>query len=513
MADPILLWNEVAIEANRISHTNGQGEQAGPPLSARALAIVHLAMYDAYAGVDTAAGLPPYISGVPGPGAGATVAAAVAAAAYTTLVSLFPSQKPFFDAIFAGAGDPSNAGHAFGVNVAQAILADRNHDPGAGGNYTPSPARGKHRPDPDNAGQGFHAPIYGAQSKGFAITARHELAPPPLDNQEYKKALREVRGLGIAPELMGTLPDNLARRTPDQTLSGIFWAYDGSAELGTPPRFYNQIVRRIALARSPGSATTPNSVAENARLFAFLNVALADAGILCWDQKYIHNFWRPVLGIREHDLSMGPQPTQASNDISPDGDPFWLPLGAPNTNRTGSKNFTPPFPAYPSGHATFGAAAFHITRLFYHQGGKFSDNSLDKDALANGLGFVSDELNGISTDNRGTVRPRHLRDFPEGLWQMIEENGRSRVHLGVHWVFDAFAVKANNKPDLNKKVGGKHVGGVPLGLTVAEDIFAFGAGKGPKKSPVGPRPTPPATAVAERAATFSSSYQPATPAR
>jgi len=512
MADPILLWNEVALEANRVSHTNGQGEQAGPPLSARALAIVHLATYDAYAGVDTAAGLPPYITGVPGPGAGATVAAAVAAAAHTTLVSLFPSQKPFFDAILAGAGDPSNAGHAFGVNVAQAILADRNQDPGAGGNYMPSPDRGKHRPDPDNAGQGFHAPLYGAQSKGFGITARHELAPPPLDNNVYRKALGEVRGLGIAPELMGTLPNNLDRRTPDQTLSGIFWAYDGAAELGTPPRFYNQIVRLIATTRSPGSATMANSVAENARLFAFLNVALADAGILCWDQKYIHNFWRPVLGIREHDKSMGPPPAQPNNPISLDGDPFWLPLGAPNTNRI-AKNFTPPFPSYPSGHATFGAAALHITRLFYNQGGKLSNNTLNKDALASGLGFVSDELNGISTDNRGTVRPRHLRDFSDGLWKMIEENARSRVHLGVHWVFDAFAVKAGNKPDLTKKVGGKYIGGVPLGLVVAEDIFAFGDGKGPKKSPVPPRSTPPAAAVAERAATFSSSYQPATPAR
>jgi hypothetical protein len=512
MADPILLWNEVALEANRISHTNGQGEQVGPPLSARALAIVHLAMYDAYAGVDTAAGLPPYISGVPGPGAGATVAAAVAAAAHTTLVSLFPSQKPFFDAMFTGAGDPSNAGHAFGVNVAQAILADRNQDPGAGGNYTPSPDRGKHRPDPDNAGQGFHAPLYGAQSKGFGITARHELAPPPLDNQEYKKALREVRGKGIAPELMGTLPNNLDRRTPDETLSGIFWAYDGAAELGTPPRFYNQIVRLIAMKRSPGHPTTPNSVAQNARLFAFLNVALADAGILCWDQKYIYDFWRPVVGIREHDKSMGPNPTQASNDISPDGDPFWLPLGSPNTNRTGIKNFTPPFPSYPSGHATFGAAALHITRLFYNQGGTLSGDNLDQDALANGLGFVSDELNGISTDNRGTVRPRHLRGFPKGLWEMIEENARSRVHLGVHWVFDAFSVK-NGVPDLTKKVGGKYVGGVPLGLQVAEDIFAYGAGKGPKKSTVPPRSAPPAAAVEERAATFSSSYQPATPAR
>jgi vanadium chloroperoxidase len=255
------------------------------------------------------------------------------------------------------------------------------------------------------------------------------------------------------------------------------------AELGTPPRLYNQIIRRLALARSPGALNTPNSVAENARLFAFVNVAMADAGILAWDQKYLHGLWRPVVGIREHDPSMGPAATQADNNIANDSDTFWLPLGAPRTNRIG-KNFTPPFPAYPSGHATFGAAAFHITRLFYGvpAGDRKPDNLFD------GLDFVSDEYNGISTDNKGTVRPRHLRNFSDGLWHMIEENGRSRVYLGVHWVFDAFAVKANNKPDLGRKVMGKFIGGVPLGLQIAEDVFQAGAGKAPKLSTVGPRP-------------------------
>jgi hypothetical protein len=113
---------------------------------------------------------------------------------------------------------------------------------------------------------------------------------------------------------------------------------------------------------------------------------------------------------------------------------------------------------------------------------------LAPDTLFNGLDFVSDELNGISRDNKGTVRPRHVRDFPDGLWQMIEENGRSRVYLGVHWVFDAFAVKAGNKPDLTRQVGGNFIGGVPLGLQIAEDVFQFGGGKAPKKSTVGPLP-------------------------
>ncbi|HBY78259.1 MAG TPA: hypothetical protein DEG47_14935, partial [Cyanobacteria bacterium UBA11148] len=98
-----------------------------------------------------------------------------------------------------------------------------------------------------------------------------------------------------------------------------------------------------------------------------------------------------------------------------------------------AKNFPPPFPAYPSGHATFGAAAFHITRLFYGVSDRNNDNLFD------GLTFVSDEFNGISRDNKGTVRPKHVRSFPGGLWQMIVENGLSRVYLGVHWVFDAFA--------------------------------------------------------------------------
>jgi len=65
---------------------------------------------------------------------------------------------------------------------------------------------------------------------------------------------------------------------------------------------------------------------------------------------------------------------------------------------------------------------------------------------------------------------------------MIEENGFSRVYLGVHWVFDAFAGTDDGDPDLDRNVGG-----VPLGLNIAKDIFQAGGGKAPKKSTVGPR--------------------------
>ena len=208
------------------------------------------------------------------------------------------------------------------------------------------------------------------------------------------------------------------------------------------------ITDRWELAAPPFVATKANNTpADNARLFAVLNVAMADASILAWDQKYCHDFWRPVAGIREHDKSMGPGATQASSSMDTDCDPLWSPLGAPNSNRI-TKNFTPPFPASPSGHATFGAAAFHITRLFYGQGGRYDEQTLGEDDLFDGLDFVSDELNGITTDNTGAPRPRHRRRFPDGLWRMIEENGRSRVYLGVLWVFDAFVVDANDDADL-----------------------------------------------------------------
>lgn len=510
MADSILDWNLVALEANRVNHTTGQdANQAGPPLSARALAIVHLAMYDAYAGVDAAAKLPPYLPKLPPAPKGASTRAAVAGAAHATLASLFPSQQAFFDTKLQELGDTGNPGHGFGVTVAQALLQDRAADPDASPTgYTPSNARCRYRADPDNPPpandplRAFHAPFYGARSKGFAITARHALDAPPCSGDEYLRALREVRGLGIAPELMGTLPDAIARRTPEQTLIGIYWGYDGRPGLGTPPRLYNGIIRRVALTKPNPDTGRPNNEAQNARLFALVNAAMADAGILAWDQKYIHDLWRPVTGVREHDPSMGPGASQAGNDLSDDTDPGWLPLGAPATNPTGTsfsarfdfapqtsaaypfnqvmpgivKNFTPPFPAYPSGHATFGAAAFHVTRLFYTPK-LLGDRS--PDPLFDGLDFVSEEFNGVSTDNRGTVRPRHVRNFPGGLWQMILENSRSRVFLGVHWVFDGFAVDAKGNPDL-----GRNVGGVPLGVTIAEDIFRSGM----TKSPVGPRP-------------------------
>jgi vanadium chloroperoxidase len=458
-------------------------------------------MYDAFAGISgNPPTLPPYLPGLPAPPPPpASADAAIAAAAHVTLSNLFPSQKAFFDLkhLQAGLQGPGLAqGHDFGLLVAQRLLDDRKNDPDASDNgFAPSMARGRHRVDPDNPDQGYHAPFYGARSKCFAVTNRHVLlSPPQVGTAAYTRAFREVRGRGIKPELMGTVASN-TRRTVDQTLIGIYWAYDGASGLGTPPRLYNQIIREVAMnignPANPGNAV--NTAAQNARLFALVNSAMADAGILAWDQKYIWDFWRPVVGIREHDVSMGP-PGNGNNNINNDCQLDWLPLGAPATNSMSmpftpsypaypyghttvgkAKNFTPPFPAYPSGHATFGAAAFHITRRFYGIAGA----NRNPDNLFQNLAFVSEEHNGVNKDNRGTVRPKHVRNFPGGLWQMIEENGRSRVYLGVHWIFDAFAVDNNGDPDY-----AQNIGGVPLGITIANDIFDTNL----TKSAVGPRP-------------------------
>jgi hypothetical protein len=196
---------------------------------------------------------------------------------------------------------------------------------------------------------------------------------------------------------------------------GTFWAYDGTPSLCAPPRLYNQITVKIA-----DQMGTSRDVTELGRLFALINVAMADAGIAVWESKYFYQYWRPVTGIRESDPGTGPT---GAGDGNPDtmGDPNYTPLGAPASNLTGP-NFTPPFPSYPSGHAGFGGALFETLRKFYRT-----------DRIE--FSFMSDEFNGVTRDNGGNVRPVIVRNFCN-LSEAEEENGQSRIYLGIHWAFD-----------------------------------------------------------------------------
>ncbi len=403
--DPILEWNAVALQANAVTHTLPDGTQTGPTLSARALAIVHVAMFDALNSIKPH--FTPYVTMVPD-AQGASVDAAVGQAAHDTLVALYPAQKADFDAALERTlervdGQPEGRGIVVGEAVAQAILAARAND-GSDVNvpYVPVPGLGVHDVDPYHPTQEFYGPGHGSITP-FVITSSTQfpVAPPPaLNSPAYTAAYNEVKDLGGDGKTTPTL------RTPEQTQIGIYWGYDGSPGLGTPPRLYNQIARTIAEQRH-------NTEAENARLFALVNVAMADAGIAAWQAKYDYDFWRPVLGIQ-----------QGEDDGNPltKGDPDWKYYGAPRSNDPGGTNFTPNFPAYTSGHATFGAAAFRSLADFY-----------GRDDIH--FSFMSDEFNGQTRDQDGTVRPVVTRSFAS-FSQAAEENGQSRIYLGIHWVFD-----------------------------------------------------------------------------
>jgi len=288
-----------------------------------------------------------------------------------------------------------------GAYVAKKLLKARKHD-GSLINppYVPNGKPGVHDVDPLNPNQGFLTPGWG-DVKPFALDDSFNfmpLPPPTLGSKEYAVAFNDVKKLG------GDGVNTPTLRTAEQTEIGLYWGYDGSPGMGVPPRLYNQIVRVIADQEG-------NTEAENARLFALINIAQADAGILCWDIKYTFNFWRPILGIR-HAHKDGNAHTKK--------DKFWAPLGAPYSNNPAEDghDFTPPFPAYTSGHATFGASVFRTLERFY-----------GTDTIY--FTFVSDELNGVTKDSFGNVRPLSPRSF-SSFSDAAEENARSRIYLGIH---------------------------------------------------------------------------------
>lgn len=419
--DAILTWNEVALEVQRRDFSpDADGEvnpqQPGPTRTSRALAIVHLAMYDAF--VSTASErYGTYTAPDPGLGLGGR-RAAVATAAALTLVALFDRQRDWilgehqrFLVSLTTSSAVVNSGVAWGRHIAETMLRSREGDGSERSAllYAPSSEPGQHRPDPLNPDQGALDPHWGGVTPfGVAnlTTVIPADAPPGLGSAKYATDYNEVLAKGAATG---------STRTPDETVQGVFWAYDGAREIGVPPRLYNQAVRAISVQHK---ATEE----QNARLFAMVNMAMADAGIQAWHEKYLYNIWRPVVGIREADQGYGPT-GDGDGNLSTTGDPCWLPYGSPRSNRPGEVSFSPNFPAYPSGHATFGTVAFRV-----------AEQAL---ALAAGFTFelVSDELNGVTVDNRDqAVRPHHKRSLT--IDRAILENLESRVFLGVHWRFD-----------------------------------------------------------------------------
>ena len=419
-------WNRVAIDASGLDHTPvapGEdrvfGEQLGPGRASRAMAIVHIAMFDVIVAIA-----PVYqsYSGISAP-RHVSVDAAMAQAAHDTIAALYPSQRTALDALLAddldqikgsSASEKAN-GIALGQRVAAAVLALRADDGSqhpelrVGVDYITSNQPGKWRQDPVSLSPLALGAVWGDVDP-FVIksAARFRVpAPPPMTSHRYTVAFNEAKLFGGDGIVTQTI------RTPEQTEIGTYWAYDGTPSLCAPPRLYNQIAMQIAESRG-------TSTLDLARLMALINVAMADAAIAIWDSKYHYEFWRPITGIREASPGTGPTSAGDGNPAT-SGDPTFMPLGAPASNLHGP-NFTPPFPAYPSGHAGFGGALFQTLRNFYRT---------DRIAFT----FVSDELNGKTLDHNGNVRPLRPRSF-SSLSQAEEENGQSRIYLGIHWEFD-----------------------------------------------------------------------------
>jgi hypothetical protein len=315
-ADTVTDWNVVAINATAV-----------PPnsiLQSRVLAIVHGAIYDAVRAPKRAA----YAVDLPAP-AGASVDAAIAAAAHGVLVRLAPAQRPTLDAALTTSlakipdGQGKTDGVALGATIAERSVALRSTDKSdAKVTFTPRPGPGLYQLTPP-FGPAI-LPHWGGVTP-FVLRSRQGLefpGPPPITSPEFARDFDEIKSVGSR---------NSTTRTADQTAAAIFW----TIQTGVPWH---------AAARA-ASAAKKLSVAENARLFALLSMATADSQIVGFAEKYARPHWRPVTAIRA---------AAELNIPGLKGDPTWEPLLV-----------TPPQPDYPSAHAIFSGAAEVVLRAFF----------------------------------------------------------------------------------------------------------------------------------------------------
>jgi membrane-associated phospholipid phosphatase len=370
--DVVLRWNETTLLAIK-------AEKTPPPAATRHLAMVHGAVYDAvnavyrtHAVYKTAA-TPPE---------GTSPEAAAAVAAHRVLVDLYPRQVPLLDAALDASlegvpdGPGKTAGVRLGQGVAERMLACRAND---GSNrrsdYIPGTGPGWWQPTTPDC-----RPALLPQWRFVTPFAMQGVAqfpaqdPPPLTSPQYTGSFLQVKALGAV---------NSTLRTRDQTEIAHFWE-DGEGTV-TPPGHWNRIAQVVSRDRGL-------CLADNARLFALLNLSLADAAILCWECKYRYSYWRPIHAIRCADRAGNPE-------IS--ADPCWTPLLK-----------TPPFPSYSSGHSTFSATAAAVLANF----------------------FGTDEVPFTTTSEKLPCVRRSYRTFSSAA----EEAGWSRVYGGIHWDFDNF---------------------------------------------------------------------------
>ena len=304
-------------------------------------------------------------------------------AAHGVLVGLMPAQQATLDAALASSlaavpdGPAEDAGVAFGKLVADRMLAERADD-GSTDVVTYVPGTGPDDWQPTPPAFAPAALPQWATVEPFGISSPDQFRadpPPSLDSPEFTQAFNQIKAIGAA---------NSTTRTAEQTEIARFWA--GPSGTVQPPGHWNSIARGVADAQD-------NSLAQNARMFALLNIGMADALITAWDTKFEYSFVRPVTAIRN-----------ADNDGNPDtvADPAWSPLLT-----------TPGHPSYMAAHSTLSATAATVLAEF----------------------FGNDAIAFTSSAEISAGGPVITRSF-DGFWEAAEEAGASRIYGGIHWSFD-----------------------------------------------------------------------------
>jgi hypothetical protein len=372
-ADAVLQWNEVAVEATRVARLS-------PNAQTRALAMVHGAVFDAVNGIE--GGYAPYLVTRRAP-IWASEEAAAAVAAHDVLVSLLPAQQATLDAALASSlaavpdGRAEDAGVAYGKLVADGMLAERADDGSTDVvTYVPGTGPDDWQPTPPAFAPAALPQWATVEPFGSSSPDQFRADPPPsLDSPAFTEAFNQMKAIGAA---------NSTTRTAEQTEIARFWA--GPSGTVQPPGHWNSIARGVADAQG-------NSLAQNARMLALLNIGMADALITAWDSKFEYNFVRPVTAIRN-----------ADNDGNPDtaADPTWSPLLG-----------TPPHPSYMAAHSAVSATAATVLAEF----------------------FGNDAIAFTSSAEVAAGGPNITRSF-DGFWQAAQEAGASRIYGGIHWSFD-----------------------------------------------------------------------------
>lgn len=332
----------------------------------RAFAMLQLGIYDAVVAVEGGTPyLPEHILR-----RSASAPAAADQAAHDVLVSLYPSQQATLDTQLSEdlTRIPADARRTRGVDAgaaaAQAILANRAQDGSAVSPplYTVPPGAGVFEPIPPATA----AFTQWAKVKPFALTRPSQFRPPapaPLNSTAYLQSVQQVESLG---------QNTSTTRTPDQTTIATFWG-------GGIWDYWNEIAQSASLAHH-------DTLSQDARLFAQLNVTFADSVIAFYDAKYAYDVWRPQSAIRSGFPGFTANPT-------------WTPLGK-----------TPAEPSYPGAHAAISTAGASVLSSFFHR---------DAQALT-----VASE-----------VMPGTTRQF-SGYAAAASEASASRVFAGVHTQLD-----------------------------------------------------------------------------